>query len=227
MAISGDFDHLPFIDLTRILAHQTGTLFLRTAYAGRSVELHLDRTELRGLYVNGFPINEPARLHDILHTLITSATGTFEFQPTELSALTPHLKLPLLGLLEQHGMAALTEAQLPHPDTRFQTVTRPPEPPAALASTWTQVHARLDQGSSAADLASSLHLPELQTRELFYRLRLAGLITPVRAAPLNTEDRPMAETKLIPPTVSAAPEPSPVRRLLNALRRFTAVPGRA
>ncbi len=84
MAIFGDLDHLPFIDLTRVLAHQTGTLFLRTAFAGRSVELHLDRTELRGLYLDGFPINEPSRMQDVLHGLTTSATGTFEDQRRRL-----------------------------------------------------------------------------------------------------------------------------------------------
>jgi len=228
MAIFGDFDHLPFIDLTRVLAHQTGTLFLRTAYAGRSVELHLDHTDLRGLYIDGFPIDDPARLQDTFHTLMTNATGTFEFQPTDLTALTPHLKVPLVGLLDMHGGTALPEAQLPHPDTRFITVERPPTPPADLAAHWQQAQALLGQGVSPADLSNHLHLSELQAREFLYRLRLAGLIAPVRAA----EQRPAPEQHLTsareavssPPAV---PEASPVRRLLNALRRFTSAPGRA
>lgn len=231
MAIFGDLDHLPFIDLTRVLAHQTGTLFLRTAFAGRSVELHLDRTELRGLYLDGFPINEPGRMQDVLHGLTTSATGTFEFQPAELTSLTPHLKLTLSELLEPHGGTAVPEAQLPHADTRFMPAELPPTPPAHLTASWQRVRPRLEAGASPADVAHQLHLSELQGRELFSRLRTAGLIVPVRAnmpaRPTGRMLEPDVHLAASVPERPAAPEAGPVRRLLNALRRFTAVAGRA
>jgi len=231
MAIFGDLDHLPFFDLTRVLAHQTGTLFLRTAFAGRSVELHLDRAELRGLYLDGFPTNDPGRLRDTLHGLMTTATGTFEFQPTELTALSPHLKLTLSELLEPQGGAVLPEAQLPHPDTRFSPTDAPPAPPTTLAASWHQVRPQLEHGASAADIARQLHLSELQGRELLYRLRAAGLIVPVRATHMfqMAEQRPHLEFQAAVPMPEAvlAIGGGPVRRLLNALRRFTSAPGRA
>jgi len=230
MAIFGDLNHLPFIDLTRVLAHQTGTLFLRTAFAGRSVELHLDRTELRGLYLDGFPINESSRIQDILHGLVTSVTGTFEFQPAELASLLPHLKLTLSELLEPHGGTAVPEAQLPHADTHFMPAELPLTPPVHLTASWQRVRPRLEAGASPADVAHQLQLSELQGRELFSRLRTAGLIVPVRG---NMPAKPNGRT--VAPDVQltasgpdrAAPEAGPVGRLLNALRRFTAAPGRA
>jgi len=231
MAIFGDLVHLPFIDLTRVLAHQTGILFLRTAFAGRSVELHLDCTELRGLYLDGFPINESSRMQDVLHGLTTSATGTFEFQPTELTSLTPHLKLTLSELLDPYGETAVPEAQLPHADTRFRSAELPPTAPAHLTASWQQIRPRLEAGASPADVAHQLQLSELQGRELFSRLRTAGLIVPVRgnmpAKPTGRTVEPDVQLAGSIPDRATAPEAGPVRRLLNALRRFTAVAGRA
>ncbi|WP_407571617.1 hypothetical protein [Deinococcus altitudinis] len=219
MAISGTLDDLTFNDLTHLLRPQTGTLFLRTAFAGRSVELHLDHGQLLGLYVDGFPASDPLRLGQVITDLLKSASGTFEFQPAELSALPPLIHLSLDDLLQQNSEPLpVAEEQLPHGDTRFVLNTTRSEVPSRLTASWKQIRTAFEQGTSAHEVGEALQMSPHEARELLFHFRAAGLITPRRAgATVSVEPFPVsAEDHSVLPASTG-----PVRRLLNALRRFT------
>ena len=206
MAIYGDFEYHAFNDIMKVLQRHTGVLFMRTALAGRSVELHLQQGTLQAIFIDGFPVSEPLRVRDTVAQLVNGARGEYSFEagPTEY-----HFALPMNELIrEALSGSAIPEQQLPHPDTRFEIVpaARSVALPEALRASWASLSPLLQHGASATDLSGQLRVGLPEARAELYRLRAAGLIAPQRAA---------AQAQ-----VSAQPA-GPVRRLLSALRRLT------
>ena len=206
MAIYGDFEYHAFNDIMKVLQRHSGILFMRTALAGRSVELHLQQGTLQAVFIDGFPVNEPLRVRDTVRQLVGGARGEYSFEagPTE-----HHFTLPMSELIrEALSGSAIPEQQLPHQDTRFEIVpsAQAVALPGALQASWASLSPLLQQGASASDLASRLRVSLPEARAELYRLRAAGLITPQRAAA----------------QAPASAQPAgPVRRLLSALRRLT------
>lgn len=206
MAIYGDFEYHAFNDIIKVLQRHSGVLFMRTALAGRSVELHLRQGTLQAVFVDGFPVNEPLRVRDTVRQLVSGARGEYSFEagPTEYQ-----LALPMNELIrEALSGSAIPDQQLPHQDTRFEVVASAQSMPLpeSLRASWASLSPLLRGGASASDLASQLRVSLPEARAELYRFRAAGLIAPQRAA---------AQAQ-----VSAQPA-GPVRRLLSALRRLT------
>lgn len=241
MAIYGDFEYHAFSDIIKVLQRHTGVLFMRTALAGRSVELHLQEGLLRAVFIDGFPVSEPVRVSDTIRTLVNSASGEYSF---EAGPINQQLQLPVGDLIrEVLSTAEIPEQQLPHHETIFewQLHGAPASIPDSLQATWDSVSPVLRQGGAATDIASQLRISVQEARIVLYRLRAAGLITPARAAGLFQETVPAAPNPqpvnpqaaagagLADPRVAygqqTQPQPQqnvgPVRRLLNALRRLT------
>lgn len=206
MAIYGDFEYHAFNDIIKVLQRHSGVLFMRTALAGRSVELHLRQGTLQAVFVDGFPVNEPLRVRDTVRQLVSGARGEYSFEagPTEYQFALPMNEL----IREALSGSAIPEQQLPHQDTRFEVVASAQSMPLpeSLRASWASLSPLLRGGASASDLASQLRVSLPEARAELYRLRAAGLIAPQRAA---------AQAQ-----ASAQPA-GPVRRLLNALRRLT------
>ena len=206
MAIYGDFEYHAFNDIMKVLQRHSGVLFMRTALAGRSVELHLRQGTLQAVFVDGFPINEPLRVRDTVRQLVSGARGEYSFEAGPTEAL---FALPMNELIrEELSGSAIPEQQLPHQDTRFEIVPSAQSVflPEALRASWASLSPLLRAGASASDLSNQLRVSLPEARAELYRLRAAGLIAPQRAA---------AQAQ-----ASAQPA-GPVRRLLNALRRLT------
>ncbi|GGI77135.1 DUF4388 domain-containing protein [Deinococcus wulumuqiensis] len=206
MAIYGDFEYHAFNDIIKVLQRHSGVLFMRTALAGRSVELHLRQGTLQAVFVDGFPVNEPLRVRDTVRQLVSGARGEYSFEagPTEYQ-----LALPMNELIrEALSGSAIPDQQLPHQDTRFEVVASAQSMPLpeSLRASWASLSPLLRGGASASDLASQLRVSLPEARAELYRFRAAGLIAPQRAA---------AQAQ-----ASAQPA-GPVRRLLSALRRLT------
>lgn len=206
MAIYGDFEYHAFNDIIKVLQRHSGVLFMRTALAGRSVELHLRQGTLQAVFVDGFPVNEPLRVRDTVRQLVSGARGEYSFEagPTECQFALPMNEL----IREALSGSAIPDQQLPHQDTRFEVVASAQSMPLpeSLRASWASLSPLLRGGASASDLASQLRVSLPEARAELYRLRAAGLIAPQRAA---------AQAQ-----ASAQPA-GPVRRLLNALRRLT------
>lgn len=237
MAIYGDFEYHAFNDIIKVLQRHTGVLFMRTALAGRSVEMHLQDGMLHAMFIDGFPVNEPLRVRDTVRTLVTQASGEYSF---EAGGINHHMTMPIGDLIRDVvSTASIPEQQLPHQDTRFewQQNAAQVQVPDSLRSSWTSVAPLVRTGASANDLASQLRISLEEARVVLYRLRAAGLVMPQRAAGVFND----------PTLAAAAPQPAatytgwgspppqaqvpqqqaqvqqvgPVRRLLNALRRLT------
>ncbi|GGO36929.1 hypothetical protein [Deinococcus humi] len=243
MALFGDLKHQTLADLAKVLHRHTGTLFFHAAYQGKTVELVLNRGQLRAMYLDGFPVEALARARGILYQLHTQSHGAFEFHRQAL--LVGDVRFydqPFASLVHELVESAspgttgpvIPDDQLPHPETRFVPVPHSPPVPGSLASLWTLVQPHLTGGSSAAELAPQLGLSPHDMQTVLYRLRAMDLIAPQRAAvsrPPPTAHHPalphghgiFTVDDLVPvtlPPTSPAPQPL-VQRLLGALRRFT------
>ena len=245
MALFGDLKHQTLADLAKILHDHTGTLFFHSSYQGKTVELILNRGQLRATYLDGFPVEALAQARRILQQLHVQGHGAFEFHRQSLLVGDVNFyHQPFARLIHEivesppPGGAGpvVPEDQLPHPETRFMPVPHLPPVPSSLVALWTLIEPHLAGGSSAAELAPRIGLSTHDTRTALYRLRAMDLITLQRAAlsrpapathraalphgqgeeVVNVDDRmPM-------PLSAASPATRPlVQRLLGALRRFT------
>lgn len=210
MAIYGDLETHAFTDVMRVLRNQAGTLFLHMAYQGKTLELLLNRGQLLGLYIDGFPVQNPEQLQEIFHTLTHQGRGRFEFQPGQTRNQMFDVPIdPLVRQVTSVGFIPLD--QLPHPETRF-TVGRAAEVPVSLQGRWGQVAPLLAGGVSARALMDTLGLTEREARQLLYQLRAVDLIMPVRAgqpapvaAPVQARaSAPYAAPEAVPGAVPAA-----------------------
>lgn len=231
MAIYGDFEYHAFNDIIKVLQRHTGVLFMRTALSGRSVELHLQDGMLQAMFIDGFPVNEPLRISDTVRSLVSNASGEYSF---EAGTINQDMSLPIGDLIRDVvSTANIPEQQLPHQDTRFEVLASAAQQgvPEALRSSWTSVAPLVRAGASANDLATQLRISLPEARVALYRLRAAGLVMPQRAAGAFHDPRaPMPSTQpsyagvptaTLPQAAPPQAQVSPVRRLLNALRRLT------
>jgi len=224
MSIFGHLEDLPFSELARVTQTQTGTLFLRTALAGRSVEMHLQTGILLALFVDGFPVRDEQRVLTIINQLVDQGSGTFDFQSAHPTQLLHDTTYWLNDLLHRaHARTAVPEMRLPHPETRFIATRRPGAVAPELQPIWQRVEPLLEGGASAVSLARQLQVSEHQARTMLYSLRAVDLIAPLRAASSATTPVPPLDssTSLAVPITSPPVSTSPMRRLLGTLRRLT------
>ena len=117
------------------------------------------------MFIDGFPVSEPLRVRDTIRSLINAATCEYSFEAGQTSA---QLALPIADLIsEVLTTADIPEAQLPHPETRFewQLHGAPPQVPASLRANWDAVAPILRRGASATELASELRISVQEARE--------------------------------------------------------------
>ena len=231
MALFGDLEHHTLTDLARVLKSQTGTLFFHEAYQGRTLELTLVQGEVHALYLDGFPVQEPARVRDILRELHGQGRGAFEFQRRTFPATAPGFSAPaLVDLLREFSEAFIPVDQLPHPETRF-LAAEAPSVPASLAAEWALLQPHLVAGASASELCTRVGRPQRDVQVMLHRLRAVDLIAPYRSRAAHPQLAHSAEVFQGPAALAAAPlGQSPVaappasaplmRRLLGALRRL-------
>lgn len=206
MAIYGDFDSQSFNDIIRILQRHVGILFVPTALNGHSIELHLNQGMLCALFVDDVPIHEVLEVQQTVRGLVDQASGSYHFSFNE-KTLNYHFSIPIMDLArEAVGSAQISEQQLPHHSTKFQSVVKLPPVPSNLQSNWVMLEPLLSKGTSADDVNAQLQLSLVEAQMILYRLRAAGLIEPQRA--VNTH-------------IFKGSRKGLVRHLLHTLRRLT------
>lgn len=234
MALFGDLEHHALTDLAKVLRSQTGTLFFHEAYQNRTLELLLIQGQLRAAYLDGFPVQQPAQVRDMVRELHAQGRGAFEFQKRDFPAASPHFyDLRLAELLQESAELLIPPDQLPHPDTRFVPTPGTPPVPASLEGVWTLLGPHLLAGASGSALAGRVGRPEPEILTMLHRLRAVDLIAPQRAAaqvagpldgaaslPASAVDGGVPGEGAPSPSVPGASAPL-VRRLLGALRRLT------
>ena len=185
MAIFGDFQDMPLVDLLSMLGRRSGLLDVWDVGGKRNrYILALDRGNLLWMKDEGGYL-DPLKARSTLLELASAGRGAFEFTPVEPPKGSPLLNWPiervLLSVTTIHDELASYNSLLPDPKTRFQVAALEVWLEEPLYSFWERAKPLLQAGASAEDLASRLRLPLDEVRYYLHKLRLAGKVAPVRA----------------------------------------------
>jgi hypothetical protein len=185
LAIFGDFQDMPLVDLLSMLGRRSGLLDVWDVGGKRNrYILALDRGNLLWVKDEGGYL-DPLKARSTLLELASAGRGAFEFTPVEPPKGSPLLNWPiervLLSVTTIHDELASYNSLLPDPRTRFQVAALEVWLEEPLYSFWERAKPLLQAGASAEDLASRLRLPLDEARYYLHKLRLAGKVAPVRA----------------------------------------------
>ena len=185
MAIFGDLQDMPLVDLLSMLGGRSGLLDVWDVGGKRNrYILALDRGNLLWMKDEGGYL-DPLKARSALLELASAGRGAFEFTPVEPPKGSPHLNWPiervLLSVTTVHDEIASYNSLLPDPKTRFQVAALEVWLEEPLYSFWERAKPLLQAGASAEDLASRLRLPLDEVRYYLHKLRLVGKVAPVRA----------------------------------------------
>ena len=185
MAIFGDFQDMPLVDLLSMLGRRSGLLDVWDVEGKRNrYILALDRGNLLWMKDEGGYL-DPLKARSALLELASAGRGAFEFTPVEPPKGSLLLNWPiervLLSVTTVHDEIASYNSLLPDPKTRFQVAALEVWLEEPLYSFWERAKPLLQTGASAEDLASRLRLPLDEVRYYLHKLRLVGKVVPVRA----------------------------------------------
>ena len=185
MAIFGDLQDMPLVDLLSMLGRRSGLLDVWDVGGKRNrYILALDRGNLLWMKDEGGYL-DPLKARSALLELASAGRGAFEFTPVEPPKGSPLLNWPiervLLSVTTIHDELASYNSLLPDPKTRFQVAALEVWLEEPLYSFWERAKPLLQAGASAEDLASRLRLPLDEVRYYLHKLRLVGKVAPVRA----------------------------------------------
>jgi hypothetical protein len=185
LAIFGDFQDMPLVDLLSMLGRRSGLLDVWDVGGKRNrYILALDRGNLLWMKDEGGYL-DPLKARSALLELASAGRGAFEFTPVEPPKGSPLLNWPiervLLSVTTVHDELASYKGLLPDPKTRFQVAALEVWLEEPLYSFWERAKPLLQTGASAEDLASRLRLPLDEVRYYLHKLRLVGKVAPVRA----------------------------------------------
>jgi hypothetical protein len=185
LAIFGDFQDMPLVDLLSMLGRRSGLLDVWDVGGKRNrYILALDRGNLLWVKDEGGYL-DPLKARSTLLELASAGRGAFEFTPVEPPKGSPLLNWPiervLLSVTTIHDELGSYNSLLPDPKTRFQVAALEVWLEEPLYSFWERAKPLLQAGASAEDLASRLRLPLDEVRYYLHKLRLAGKVAPVRA----------------------------------------------
>ena len=185
MAIFGDLQDMPLVDLLSMLGRRSGLLDVWDVGGKRNrYTLALDRGNLLWMKDEGGYL-DPLKARSTLLELASAGRGAFEFTPVEPPKGSPLLNWPiervLLSVTTIHDELASYNSLLPDPKTRFQVAALEVWLEEPLYSFWERAKPLLQAGASAEDLASRLRLPLDEVRYYLHKLRLVGKVAPVRA----------------------------------------------
>jgi hypothetical protein len=185
VAIFGDLQDMPLVDLLSMLGRRSGLLDVWDLGGKRNrYILALDRGNLLWMKDEGGYL-DPLKARSTLLELASAGRGAFEFTPVEPPKGSPLLNWPiervLLSVTTIHDELASYNGLLPDPKTRFQVAALEVWLEEPLYSFWERAKPLLQTGASAEDLASRLRLPLDEVRYYLHKLRLAGKVAPVRA----------------------------------------------
>ena len=185
MAIFGNLQDMPLVDLLSMLGRRSGLLDVWDVGGKRNrYILALDRGNLLWVKDEGGYL-DPLKARSTLLELASAGRGAFEFTPIEppkgSSLLNWPIERVLLSVTTIHDELASYNSLLPDPKTRFQVAALGVWLEEPLYSFWERAKPLLQTGASAEDLASRLRLPLDEVRYYLHKLRLAGKVAPVRA----------------------------------------------
>ncbi|QSR84034.1 DUF4388 domain-containing protein [Methylacidimicrobium sp. B4] len=220
MPLSGNLKELPFPEVLRLLRDRTGTLEIVDKMAGDHFSFCLSAAKLVSASERGQPIPDALVLHSVLQRLSDNHSASFDFEERGAEDLAGPLSIPIDRILLS-ALAAIRSPErytdyLPHPDTRYRAGSETtPWLTEDLLAFWVNSERLFRSGISAREIAAALGIPLPQVLLDLFKLRLLGMIVPVRAEPSPLAPEPFGPALRSPelPTTPVRTSPLPPQPL--------------
>jgi hypothetical protein len=187
MVLFGDVEDFPVVEILSFVSRYSGALVVTPRGTGQSVKIHIDKGAIRGIMTDGQWLDS-LEAHRLLSDLLELREGTFWFDPEAIPPRKPQFMWPieqvLLELAQATDELALFRSSLPDSNTRFRLSSHAQQIDhlsLLLHAFWEKARPFLERGVTIRTLAEELKLPEETVAVRIHKLRLAGLVEPVRA----------------------------------------------
>ena len=200
MAIFGSLKQISLGDLLPLLKTQRGSLEIFNLEDMPHVTLYVEGGRLVALYMGGKPVDD-VQVRSIVGSLMNAKRGSFEFipgvSPRARHAQGWNLDRLLLAVSTIADEMAVSENNLPHPDTVFKAVhdVRPGD--GRMTDFWRRAKRFLLEGVSVRDLSLELGVPVNHAAFYLHKLRGAGAVEPVRVAGFGRPARSGVASRLL------------------------------
>lgn len=226
MPLSGTLKELPFPELLRLLRDQTGNLQILDKTAGDHFSFGFSAGKLVSAFESGLPIPDALALHAVIRRLSDNESAAFDFEEARAGEPPGPLSIPVDRILLS-ALAAIASPEryahyFPHPGTRFRAGAEVmPWLTEDLLAFWVGAERLFRSGTSGDEIAEALGLPLRQVLLDLFKLRLLGVIVPVRAVPppaaAGSPERALPASEPLPVPADPLPAevtPAPVRELV-------------
>jgi len=177
---------MPLPDVLSAISRRTGRFTVWNTPTEHYYEVHVDKGVVTGLLVDNVAVEEVFPLRNRMVELINVSEGEFEFENMASHVLLTQHQLSLDSLLLS-GLSFMSElaasrSQFPNAQTVFRAAG-PSEPwlTGDLQEFWHSSGPLLVAGASAETIATQTSLFIEHVLLCMYKLRMAGIIVPVRA----------------------------------------------
>lgn len=183
MTIKGYLSDINFVELLRVIGNHNGRLVIWNFDEKKQYECFLSDNSVIYLNFCGRVISEYESAKNMFLELNADKKSYYAFQADSFSA---SLNKPII-LVKRLMNFLLTENVepdenlLPNAHTRFETVNKADVAvEGEQAQFWKDSSNLLHKGCSASEICEQLGLPEKTVRQNLYKLRMNGLIKPMR-----------------------------------------------
>lgn len=183
MTIKGYLSDITFVELLKVIGNHNGRLVIWNFDEKKQYECFLCDNSVIYLNFSGQVISEIESAKKIFLELNADKKSYYAFQADSFSA---SLNNPIIsvGKLLNYLLIESTDADenlLPNIHTRFETVNKVDFTlEGEQAEFWKDSIELLHKGCSASEICEKFALPEKAVRQNLYKLRMTGLIKPVR-----------------------------------------------
>jgi hypothetical protein len=178
MALFGDLNQITFAEVVKLLKRRCGSLVIQV-HQTRFV-LHVNQGHLVGARIDNQIVENRTEANQMLIVLFQSTQGTFVFSQESPEILYNELDLVLDANFSTGSFEDNFLPLLPHPDTFFKQTRKEILSDQLLNNFLEQSQTLLFVGTSANEISQRLKMDVNLVQSYFYRLRLFGLIQPIR-----------------------------------------------
>ncbi len=226
MAMNGKLGDIGFVELLKVVGKRFGRLSIN-APNNRQYDWYIHDFRVFAVRINKESVKSVTVLQETALYLINDEQSTYSFVNRETLDRFPiemsfNLEQVIADSLTKLTIDAPCRNHFPNPETKF--VTAPTSKSPLVGETeifWQRAEYFLMKVASAAEISRELNLKLDYVRLEFYRLRILGRITPVRAFSAGLNIKPPQTTVLGGQTQTITPPISPV---INPSQTFNTSP---
>lgn len=191
MSIKGYLNEIKFVELLRLIAKSEGRLGIWNFGESKQYECFIQNNQILYLNFSGKDVTDLDEAKSLFAELLSDNNSYFAFNNDRVSNFPRQPLISLSELLEFTLSRSVSKMdsndELPNLQTRFETVSKSFTPvEGELEEFWKNCVWMLHEGCSGDDICNKFTYSPREVQENLYRLRVKGLIKPVRVfKPIN------------------------------------------